>query len=212
MALLMAMLMITPVGSFAANHRSAPISALDHAAGITDWFAFVSYDDSTKVTMIMNVDPFLEPSNGPNYFPFDPNVVYTMKVDNDYDAVADVSFEFRFTTEIRAPAVPLSFIGAGTGVRSPANAPPDANGLTTIGTVVPPAITSLDGPGSAGLSLRQNYTVTLVQGSGASATRTDLTPANSKLFAVPSNVGPRTMPCYASVPPGLAPPTTPVTP
>src|SRR2546422_7604023 len=36
MALLMAMLMITPVGSFAANHRSAPISALDHAAGITE--------------------------------------------------------------------------------------------------------------------------------------------------------------------------------
>src|SRR5882724_4104382 len=199
-ALLTAMLMIMPIGGFAANHRSAPNSSLDHAAGITDWYAFVSYDDSTKVTMIMNVDPFLEPSNGPNYFPFDPNVVYTMKVDNDYDAVADVSFEFRFTTEIRAPAVPLSFIGAGTGVRSPANAPPDANGLTTIGTVVPPAITSLDGPGSAGLSLRQNYTVTLVQGT----TRTDLTPAvaTTKLYAVPSNVGPRTMPCYASIPTG----------
>ena len=123
MALLMAMLMITPVGSFAANHRSAPISALDHAAGITDWYAFVSYDDSTKVTMIMNVDPFLEPSNGPNYFPFDPGVVYTMKIDNNYDAVEDVSFEFRFTTEIRAPQVPFSFVGAAGGINAPANAP-----------------------------------------------------------------------------------------
>ena len=31
-ALLTAMLMITPIGGFAANHRSAPNSALDHAA------------------------------------------------------------------------------------------------------------------------------------------------------------------------------------
>src|SRR5262252_2262233 len=111
MALLMAMLMIAPVGAFAANHRSAPITSLDHTAGITDWYAFVSYDDPTKVTFIMDVDPLLEPSNGPNYFPFDPNVVYTMKIDNNYDAVEDVSFEFRFTTEVRAPAIPVSFIG-----------------------------------------------------------------------------------------------------
>jgi hypothetical protein len=33
--------------------------------------------------MILNVDPFLEPSNGSNYFPFDPNVLYEMKVDNN---------------------------------------------------------------------------------------------------------------------------------
>jgi hypothetical protein len=200
MALLMAMLMITPIGGFAANHRSAPNSALDHAAGITDWYAFVSYEDSSKVVLIMNVDPLLEPSNGPNYFPFDPGVVYTMKIDNNYDAVEDVSFEFRFTTEIRAPAIPLSFIGAGAGITAPANSPPNAAGIVTLGQVIPPAITSLDGAGAAGLSLRQNYTVTLVQGTGATAVRTDLTPAASKLFAVPSNIGPRTMPCYASVP------------
>src|SRR2546422_6681734 len=94
MALLMAMLMITPVGAFAANHRSAPISALDHPAGITDWYAFVSYDDPTKVTLILDVDPMLEPSNGPTYFPFDPGVVYTMKIDNDYDGLEDLTFEF----------------------------------------------------------------------------------------------------------------------
>ena len=133
-ASLMALLMITPIGGFAANHRSAPISSLDHPAGITDWYAFVSYDDATKVTMIMNVDPLLEPSNGPNYFPFDPNVVYTMKVDNNYDAVADLSFEFRFTTEIRAPGIPVSFIGAFGGINAPANAPAP---LTTTGTALP---------------------------------------------------------------------------
>ena len=206
MVQLMAVLMIAPAGSFAANHRSAPISSLDHPAGITDWYAFVSYDSpsgANNVTMIMNVDPLLEPSNGPNYFPFDPGVVYTMKVDNTYDAVEDISFEFRFTTEIRAPRVPVALIGAGTGIAAPSNAPvaaipPGTTSALVTGPVVPPAITALDGAGSAGLNLRQSYTVTLVQG----ATRTDLTPATSKLYAVPSNAGPRTMPCYTSIPVG----------
>src|SRR5438874_13399899 len=119
-ALLMAMLMIAPVGGFAANHRSAPISALDHPAGITDWYAFVSYDDPTKVTLILDVDPLLEPSNGPNYFPFDPGVVYSMKIDNDYDRVEDLTFELRFTTESRAPQLPISLGGSGTGINHPA--------------------------------------------------------------------------------------------
>ena len=70
----------------AASHREAPITAVDHKADITDFFAFVSYDDPTKVTMILNVDPLLEPSNGPNYFPFDDEIRYTIRVDNNHDA------------------------------------------------------------------------------------------------------------------------------
>jgi hypothetical protein len=198
-AQLLAILMVAPMGAFAANHRSAPISALDHPAGITDWYAFVSYDDPSKVTMILDVDPLLEPSNGPNYFPFDPGVVYSMKIDNDYDGVEDLTFEFRFTTEIRAPGIPVGFIGAGTGITAPANAPPATGGVgPATGVVVPAAITALDGAGAAGLSLRQSYTVTLVTGSGDKATRTDLTP-KTPLFAVPSNVGPRTMPDYPTL-------------
>ena len=44
-----------------------------------------------RVTMILNVDGFLEPSNGPNYFPFDPNVLYEMKVDNNRDGMEDIT-------------------------------------------------------------------------------------------------------------------------
>ena len=75
--LAMSLLLITPPGVFASSHREAPITALDHTADITDFYAFVSYDHPDRVTFIMNVDPFLEPSNGPNYFPFDPNVLYS---------------------------------------------------------------------------------------------------------------------------------------
>src|ERR1700680_421100 len=130
-AILMAAMMITPIGAFAANHRSAPITALDHPAGITDWYAFVSYDDSTKVTFIMDVDPLLEPSNGPNYFPFDPNVTYEMKIDNTYDGVEDITFQFQFTTTIKSSGLPLGFIGAGAGIAAPLNAPQAAAATTT---------------------------------------------------------------------------------
>src|ERR671913_749454 len=119
LAMLMAMLMVAPNFSFGANHREAPITALDRAADITDWFAFVSYDDPTRVTFILNVDPLLDPTNGPNYFPFDPEIVYAIKIDNNHDAVADIGFEVRFQTEVRAPGVFTGFIGVGNGIASP---------------------------------------------------------------------------------------------
>jgi hypothetical protein len=203
LATTLSLLLASPAGLFAASHREAPLTALDHAADITDFYAFRSYDDPTKVTFILNVDPLLEPANGPNYFPFDPNIVYAIHIDNTYDAVEDISFEFRFTTNVRAPEVFTGFVGVGNGVNAPANAPRPtaANGTTTFAVgapVLPPAITALDGPGSDGLSLQQTYTVTMVQGSGATATRTDLTDGK-KLVAVPSNVGSRTMPNYSAL-------------
>jgi len=169
-AFTMALLVMVPATLFASSHREAPIAALDRSADVTDWYAFVSYDHPDRVTMILNVDGFLEPSNGPNYFPFDPNVRYVMNVDNDHDGKTDISFEFRFNTEIRQPGLFTGFVGGIAGI---------------------PPITALDGPGSAGLSLRQTYTVTMVKKGVA----TDLQ-CGVPLVAVPSNVGPLTMPNY----------------
>jgi hypothetical protein len=169
-ALTLALCVLVPASVFASSHREAPITALDRGADVTDWYAFVSYDHPDRVTMILNVDGFLEPSNGPNYFPFDPNVRYVMNVDNNQDGITDVSFQFRFKTEIRQPGVFTGFVGGIAGI---------------------PQITALDGPGSEGLSLRQTYTVTMIKNGVA----TDVT-NGQKLFAVPSNVGPLTMPSY----------------
>src|SRR5947209_218356 len=90
--------LVTPPASFAASHREAPITALDTKADITDIYAFVSYDDPTKVTLILNVDPLLAPGNGPNYFPFDANILYSILIDNNNDARPEVAFQFRFQT------------------------------------------------------------------------------------------------------------------
>jgi Domain of unknown function (DUF4331) len=173
MAFAMALTVLVPASLLASSHREAPISALDHSADVTDWYTFVSYDHPDRITMILNVDGFLEPSNGPNYFPFDPNVRYVMNVDNDHDGKTDISFQFRFNTEIRQPGVFTGFVGGIGGI---------------------PQITALDGPGSEGLSLRQTYTVTMIKNGVA----TDLTNGKT-LFAVPSNVGPLTMPKYGDL-------------
>src|SRR3984885_2179578 len=188
--LAMCLLLITPPGVFASSHREAPITALDHAADITDFYAFVSYDHPDRVTFIMNVDPFLEPSNGPNYFPFDPNVLYQIKIDNSHDALAHVSFNIQFQTQIRAPQLFTGFAGAGSGLNAPGNSPAPVPPGTPI---VPPAITSLNGPGSAGLSLRQTYQVQMIREGRSNELKAE---NGSSLFAVPTNVGPRTMPNY----------------
>jgi hypothetical protein len=190
-ALAMSLLLMTPPGVFASSHREAPITALDHAADITDFYAFVSYDHPDRVTFIMNVDPFLEPSNGPNYFPFDPNVLYQIRIDNNNDAVSDVTFNIQFKTTIKDPTLFTGFAGAGAGIDAPGNSPKPVPPGTLI---VPPAITSLSGPGAAGLSLSQTYTVTMFKGSK----KTSLT-SDAPLYAVPSNVGPRTMPNYPAL-------------
>lgn len=191
--LLLATALAVPVLAQAASHREAPLTAIDRTADITDWYAFRSPDAPSTVTMILCVDPLLEPSNGPNYFPFDDNILYALRVDNDQDARDDVVFEVRFTTAIRAPAVPVGIVGAGGGIAAPRNSPPPVAPGTPL---IPPAVTALDGSGSAGLSLRQTYRVWMVRG----GQRTELTATDGKpLFAVPSNVGPRTTPNWAAL-------------
>ncbi len=168
-----------PQAAQAASHREAPLISLDPTADITDFFMFRDYAPSQqdKVALIMDVIPGEEPSSGPNYWNFDPNVLYKFSVDNDGDGRADdVELEFRFRTEpvrgiARQFTLPFSYVGGAGGL---------------------PPVTALDGPGSEGLGLRQRYTVTLVKGH-------QRTQVADGLIAVPSNVGPRTMPNYAAL-------------
>ena len=103
----------------ASSHREAPLTAMDPTADNTDVYAFVSPDDATKVTLISNFIPFQDPDGGPNFFPFDPNVVYAIHIDNNGDAVEDITYEWRFTTEVRNPATFLYNTGAVTTLDDP---------------------------------------------------------------------------------------------
>ncbi|HEY5574428.1 MAG TPA: DUF4331 family protein, partial [Anaerolineales bacterium] len=95
---------LAPVPSRAASHREAPLISLDPTADITDFFMFRSYETGKedKVILIMDVIPGEEPSSGPNYWNFDPNVLYAFNIDNNKDGKAeDIRFEFQFSSEFR---------------------------------------------------------------------------------------------------------------
>ena len=165
---------LAPTSSTAASHREAPLISLDPTADITDFFMFRSYEAGRedKIVLIMDVIPAEEPSAGPNYYNFDPSVLYTFNIDNDKDGEADdVRFEIQFKNEFRGVVKDLGLF---------------------LSYVALPPITALDGPGSEGLGLRQTYTVTLVKDGKRTVLGRDL-------IVVPSNVGPRTMPDYESL-------------
>ena len=147
---------------------------MDPTADISDFFMFRSYEagKDDKIVLIMDVIPGEEPSSGPNYFNFDPAVLYAFNIDNNADGKAgDVRFEIQFKNEFRGTIKDLGLF---------------------LSYVALPPITALDGAGSEGLGLRQTYTVTMVQGNKR-------TVIGNGLFAVPSNVGPRTMPDYEAL-------------
>ncbi len=103
----------------ASSHREAPLSSQDPTADNTDVYAFVSPDAADTVTLISNFIPFQSPDGGPNFYPFDPNVVYAIHIDNNGDAVEDITYEWRFTTEVRNPATFLYNTGAVTTLDDP---------------------------------------------------------------------------------------------
>jgi hypothetical protein len=186
LSLALAAALALPWSVFGSNHREAPITALDHKADITDLYAFVSYDNArpnqrgSHVTLILCVDPLLDPANGPTLFPFDDELMYEINVDNNHDALADVSFRFRFTTDYRLPGVFTAVAGVGdNGAFAP--------GTTTL--VVPPQIRTFDNPG---LNQVQTYSVRMHRGPD-DHNGLELTASGGPLYALPGNAGPRTM-------------------
>jgi hypothetical protein len=138
------MLALAMMPGEASSHREAPLLAQDPMADNTDVYAFVSPDEPDKVTLISNFIPFQKPDGGPNFYSFDPNVVYEIHVDNNGDAVEDITFQWRFTTEIRNPSTFLYNTGP---------------------------VTTLDDPD---LNVRQFYRLTRIDGARRSGTVTEL--------------------------------------
>ncbi|MGH8886241.1 MAG: DUF4331 domain-containing protein [Egibacteraceae bacterium] len=96
LATVVALAMVLPVG--ASSHREAPLITEDPVADNTDVYAFVSPDKPDTVTLISNWIPFENPAGGPNFYNFGEDVLYTISIDNDGDAVSDVTYEWRFDT------------------------------------------------------------------------------------------------------------------
>jgi hypothetical protein len=115
---LLAGVVIAPFAG-ASSHREAPLISKDPTADNTDVYAFVSPDKPDTVTLIANYIPFEDPAGGPNFYEFDPSVLYAIHVDNDGDGTSDIDYEFRFETRLRNPDTFLYNTGPITSLDDP---------------------------------------------------------------------------------------------
>src|SRR5437016_6895882 len=101
------------------SHREAPAISKDPVADNTDVYAFVSPDRPDTVTLIANYVPLEGPDGGPNFYEFGDDVLYEIHIDNDGDAVEDITYQFRFQTQLRNPNTFLYNTGPITALNSP---------------------------------------------------------------------------------------------
>ena len=80
------------------SHREAPEISRDPVADSADLYPFVSPDSPSTVTIIANYVPLQQPAGGPNFYEFGDDVLYEVHIDNDGDARADITYQFRFNT------------------------------------------------------------------------------------------------------------------
>jgi hypothetical protein len=102
------------------SHREAPEISKDPVADSTDLYAFVSPDRPGHVTLIANYVPLQSAAGGPNFYEFGDDVLYEIHVDTNGNAEADITYQFRFTTEVGDPDTFLYNTAPITSLGSPA--------------------------------------------------------------------------------------------
>ncbi len=128
-ALIAAMAICASATALASSHREAPSITKSPKVDATDLYMFNSYENGRQdyVTIIANYLPLQDAYGGPNYFSLDDDALYEIHVDNNGDAVEDITFQFRFTQQLNSieldtdgdpstakVAVPLVNIGNAT--------------------------------------------------------------------------------------------------
>jgi hypothetical protein len=150
------------------SHREAPAISQDPVADNADTYAFVSPDDPSTVTIITNYVPLEGPPGGPNFFEFGDDVLYSIYVDNDGDALPEIEFQFQFRTTLQNEDTFLYNTGP-------------------IGSLTDP-----------NWNKRQLYSVSMIRSSGRDSDddRGPGTVLGTDLACPPCNIGPRSTPDY----------------
>ncbi len=136
----------------ASSHREAPSITKSPKVDATDLYMFRSYEANRAgyVTIIANYLPLQDAYGGPNYFALDANALYEIHIDNNGDAMEDLTFQFRFKNELADLKVPVG----GKMVSVP---------LTNIGAI--------SAGNTSALNVKESYTVDIVRGNRRSGNR-----------------------------------------
>lgn len=90
------------------SHGEAPLLVEDPAVDSTDLYVFRSPQSDTcsaseTLNIIANYAPMRDPGDGPIWSRLSDQALYEIKIDNDGDAVEDITYQIRFRTEFRSP-------------------------------------------------------------------------------------------------------------
>ncbi len=170
--------------AFASSHREAPLITATPKLDGADYYAFVSYEPGREdyVTLVANYLPLQDAYGGPNYFQLDTNAVYEIHVDNNGDAIEDITFQFRFQTESKDIALTIG---------------PEGNQRTVAVPVL--AVGPFSAGNTATLNVDQRYTLDVIRGPRRAGTPEPvLNPQTATpVFTKPQdNVGTKTIPNY----------------
>jgi Domain of unknown function (DUF4331) len=163
--------------SIASSHREAPFIVNQPKVDATDLYMFRSYEPGREnfVTILANYIPFQDPQGGPNFYMFDPNALYEIHIDNNGDAVEDLTLQFRFSNTSKDAALTVG----GKATKVP---------LINSGPIT--------GVNPATLNVRETYTVNLVTGNRRSGSRNAVTAVSgASTFDKPAdNIGDKVFP------------------
>lgn len=168
----------------ASSHREAPFVTEHPKVDATDFYMFTSYEAgrSDYVTFIADYLPLQDPYGGPNYFTLDPQARYEIKVDNDGDALEDITFRFRFENKLKDIALAIGDPGQEKIVSIP---------LRNVGPI--------SAGDDSNLNETESYTIDCVLGRGPNPTVVPIRNAQNgdKSFSKPVDyIGTKSIPDY----------------
>lgn len=175
-ALIGAAMLASP--TLASSHREAPAITEKPKVDGTDFYMFRSYQAGREdfVTFIANYQGLQDGYGGPNYFTMDPDALYEIHIDNDGDAVEDITYSFHFDNNL---------INDGNGITL------DIDGKTLP---IPLRFAGPIGVGNtASLAETETYTIDVVTGDRRTGART---PVGTTFTKPLDNVGSKTIPDY----------------
>lgn len=168
----------------ASSHREAPYITGTPKVDASDFYLFNSYETGREgfVTLVANYLPLQDAYGGPNYFDLDDEALYQIHIDNDGDAVEDITFSFTFKTTIKDLQLDI----AGNQVSVP---------LKNIGAIGPLATDR------QALNSSQSYTLDMIQGdrrTGTVMSVVDQTSGQAEFQKPADNIGVKSIPDYSA--------------
>ena len=148
----------------ASSHREAPNITRFPTLDSSDFYVFNSYEAGREdyVTLIANYIPLQDAYGGPNYFPMDPYATYSIHIDNDGDAVEDITFNFNFQKMLPNDNQGVSLNVGPEGAQKSIAVP-----LINIG--------GISASNQANVNFSESYAMTMISGEMSTGTSVEIT-------------------------------------